>query len=1142
MSAQERPNILIFMTDQERGDVVEPDHPCPTPHADRLARDGVRFTHCYTPYAHCCPARATFMTGLYPSRHGVFNNVRTRTAINRGLRENVVTFSEKLRDAGYDLTLCGKWHVSAEETPADRGWREREVTASSGTFHSRSIEQWRQGAPGEESEPRARGHVQRPGWGDFVVYKTLPDAGPKAYEDFHDHAVVQAAVETLHDYSRQEDPWCLFVGPIGPHDPFNVPQKFVDKIDPATVKLPASYADTLERALFDAHKAAQEKAAADAEADAEQDIPIEFVDEEVEEAREEIEDAEAEAEIVAREKEKALEVAREARTEALRLVANEHARLLGVKEQQARYAASLPRWKQDSKALHESALEWHRRVRELADSGDGPEEVAAQADMMYFELRGTLSSTRAYLAEALDRLAAPGRDIPTAGRILDDDALPADVERADLLALRRELASRVDDLRAQEIDTGWEVADLLRDDIVLLNHDRLELLDLASRSVRASVTGLGADGLDQVRGELNQIALELRYHAMSLPRDTRNFLGYVRKNPVDFGLVVVQLLLALVVFRWWRSRADEILKRWQYPSKGSGPPGRLTRFVRRIVWYLRRIRKPVEWLLLLAVFPYVLSDVDTAPELVLLWLTLVWVLGGWTAFALIDAIAARQQYYGFTGASAEKLRHRSLRLLGITITSVGLILSLTAEIVGTGAIYNWVWQTCWILAAPIGIWLVLSWRTTIYERIGNLKRERGVLVWVAKTQTGLAGFFAALVGGLYLITMGVARLFGRYLGDLDATRKVLAYLFRREVLKRAEAQAHRKRGPRIEQELYDQLGPQAPAEPTLQGPAKKMLEHALELSLGEATTMTTVVGERGSGKSTFLRRLCEQSDDRTVIVDCPPQGFDALLAGLAKAFDTVSADPEALAKTIREAGPCLICIDDAHSMIAPAVGGLAQLDSFTRFALEVGGDVSWMVAVQRAAWNFVQRARGDRVFFDQVLELPRWTEAEISELIRSRTKAVGIAPGFDELVVNNVVDESEAAQGKRTEASYYRILWDHSAGNPAVALHAWRESLFTHEDDDEIVVRLFNEPSATQIETLPLTLLFVLRAVVQLEIASVAEIALCTQLPEADVADALRFSIGRGYVEAVGGRFYRLAWPWYRTITTVLTRQHLLVA
>ena len=241
----ERPNILIFMTDQEQADVVAPGHPCRTPHADRLARDGIRFTQAHCPTAHCCPSRATFMTGLYPSRHGIFNNVRTPTAIHYGLNPGVITFSEQLKQAGYKLTLCGKWHVSGEEDPADRGWEEREVTAASGTFHSRSIEQWRQGPITPDGGERRRGHVQRPGWGDFVVYETLPDGGPKGYENLHDYRVVRAAVDALHEFAGQAEPWCLFVGPVGPHDPFNVPKKFVDLYDPATIPLPASYHDTL---------------------------------------------------------------------------------------------------------------------------------------------------------------------------------------------------------------------------------------------------------------------------------------------------------------------------------------------------------------------------------------------------------------------------------------------------------------------------------------------------------------------------------------------------------------------------------------------------------------------------------------------------------------------------------------------------------------------------------------------------------------------------------------------------------------------------------------------------------------------------------------------------------------------------------
>src|SRR5579884_4217544 len=104
----QRPNILIFMTDQEQAAVVHPDHPCQTPNATRLARDGVLFRNAFCPTAHCCPSRATFMTGLYPSRHGVYNNVSNPTRIHGTVYPGVRMFSEGLREAGYNLAYAGK--------------------------------------------------------------------------------------------------------------------------------------------------------------------------------------------------------------------------------------------------------------------------------------------------------------------------------------------------------------------------------------------------------------------------------------------------------------------------------------------------------------------------------------------------------------------------------------------------------------------------------------------------------------------------------------------------------------------------------------------------------------------------------------------------------------------------------------------------------------------------------------------------------------------------------------------------------------------------------------------------------------------------------------------------------------------------
>jgi arylsulfatase A-like enzyme len=243
-----RPNVPIFMSDQEQGDVVLPGHPARMPNADRLAAEGILFSRAYCPTTHCCPSRATFMTGVYPSRHGVYNNVSTPTAIHYGLNPGLTTFSETLRHDGYHMAYAGKWHVSNEEGPADRGWEELYVTANKGAYMHRSLGEWRrQPAPSLEEERRS-GEILRPGWGNVQLYEsyaTDPVQAPRGYEDTDDFRVVQSAIDHLPKLARGREPWCLFVGPVGPHDPYIVPEQFARLYDPKQVELPPSFADAL---------------------------------------------------------------------------------------------------------------------------------------------------------------------------------------------------------------------------------------------------------------------------------------------------------------------------------------------------------------------------------------------------------------------------------------------------------------------------------------------------------------------------------------------------------------------------------------------------------------------------------------------------------------------------------------------------------------------------------------------------------------------------------------------------------------------------------------------------------------------------------------------------------------------------------
>jgi arylsulfatase A-like enzyme len=237
-----RPNILVYMTDQEQGAVLHRDHPCVTPNAVKFAEEGVFFHNAFCPTTHCCPARATFMTGLYPSRHGIYNNVMNPSAIHYGVYDGVKMFSELLSDVGYNLTYAGKWHVTAMEEPSDREWEQVEITSGRGTQHYKKLEAWRSE---KLDENRRWGEVVRPGWGNFLVFDSYESPTDKGYEDHYDYPVIRAGIDALPGLAQAGKPWFLFIGPVGPHDPFIAEKRFVDMYNLDDIPLPPNFGDTL---------------------------------------------------------------------------------------------------------------------------------------------------------------------------------------------------------------------------------------------------------------------------------------------------------------------------------------------------------------------------------------------------------------------------------------------------------------------------------------------------------------------------------------------------------------------------------------------------------------------------------------------------------------------------------------------------------------------------------------------------------------------------------------------------------------------------------------------------------------------------------------------------------------------------------
>lgn len=217
------PNIIFIQADQHRYDCIAGHgHPLfRTPNLDRLIREGVTFSHAFCASPVCRPARASLMTGVWPTRHGVICNENVEAPAV--LRPGLPTWSEALAGAGYYLGYVGKWQVDQARDPTHFGFHDYIPNSDYRT--------WRK-AQGLGPTPRTNGF-----WGE-IDSEITPEQSRLSWG-------ASQLIGLLERAGQKDRPFFLRWDTDEPHLPNVVPPPYASMYDPAAIPPWPSFGDPL---------------------------------------------------------------------------------------------------------------------------------------------------------------------------------------------------------------------------------------------------------------------------------------------------------------------------------------------------------------------------------------------------------------------------------------------------------------------------------------------------------------------------------------------------------------------------------------------------------------------------------------------------------------------------------------------------------------------------------------------------------------------------------------------------------------------------------------------------------------------------------------------------------------------------------
>jgi len=326
---------------------------------------------------------------------------------------------------------------------------------------------------------------------------------------------------------------------------------------------------------------------------------------------------------------------------------------------------------------------------------------------------------------------------------------------------------------------------------------------------------------------------------------------------------------------------------------------------------------------------------------------------------------------------------------------------------------------------------------------------------------------------------------------------------------------------------------------------------ALELWKGGFPASVSLIGEKGSGKSTLIRFLNEeilsQKKKYDLLFHKTNWKRESILSIISKVLQLPESNSveELVASIKKKKKGSIVVIENLQNCFVRNMNGYDSIKALLYIISETKNEVFWVVSCSRYAWNFLDVVFKVGEFFSHSITTDKLNAEEIESLILRRQKASGYQLHFipdvstqKSRAYKKNLDDDEASQ-EYLKDKYFHKLTNLAEGNATVAMILWIRSI-KEFNDSHFIIESLDIINMASLDGLDSHSLFALSAFIMHDLLAPNELAMVLNDSESNCEMIISRLVSRGLL-VKSGNYYELNDLIYRQVVRLLRNRNILL-